>query len=67
MSRDELSRVPVIDQAKLCSKILLQDALSMGISEVQVIPSARCPVVRFMHAPSNVKMDLTLNNRYGLG
>lgn len=66
MSRDELSRVPLQDQVRLCSKILQAEGLNMGLADIQTIPSQRCPMVRFKHGPSSVHMDMTLNNRVAL-
>ncbi|CAG5124171.1 unnamed protein product [Candidula unifasciata] len=48
---------------KKLSQILLK---SPSVSKTLVIPSNRCPVVRFLHKSSNIKCDLSINNRKAL-
>ncbi|XP_064594868.1 speckle targeted PIP5K1A-regulated poly(A) polymerase-like [Liolophura sinensis] len=64
VSAKSLSEVTLFDKVKLVGRILTQ--FHPGCSDAHVIPSIRCPVVRFSHAPTGIKCDLSVNNRLGL-
>ena len=36
-----------------------------GIQNVVSVPTAKCPVVKFIHRDSGLSCDLSINNRYG--
>ena len=36
---------------------------STDFTRVESISGARCPVVKFVHSPSGIKCDLSVNNR----
>ncbi|XP_060558381.1 speckle targeted PIP5K1A-regulated poly(A) polymerase-like [Ruditapes philippinarum] len=60
----DLDKMGMTDQCKLISRILM-DHLE-GILDVQVIPSSRCPLVRFKYTNCDVKCDLSVNNKLAL-
>lgn len=37
-----------------------------GVHNVQAVPTARRPVVKFCHKESGLRGDISINNRYGL-
>ncbi|BFZ22732.1 hypothetical protein BsWGS_25771 [Bradybaena similaris] len=51
------------NKVKKLSQIL---SSSRGYTKVLMIPSSRCPVVRFLHQSSKIKCDLSINNRKAL-
>ncbi|XP_052792029.1 speckle targeted PIP5K1A-regulated poly(A) polymerase-like [Mya arenaria] len=59
----DLSRMGLQDQCKLMCRILTEHL--PGIQDPQVIPSNRCPIVRFKYG-DNIKCDLSLNNKLAL-
>ncbi|KAK7488187.1 hypothetical protein BaRGS_00020629, partial [Batillaria attramentaria] len=60
----QLREVPILDRARLLSRILTYHGKSCG--DVTYIPSARCPIARFVHMPTGIKCDMSVNNRLGL-
>lgn len=52
------------DKGKLISRILIEHAPSC--SNTQVIPSNRCPIIRFKHESSGIKCDLSIDNKLAL-
>ena len=57
----DLQRMGLQDQCKLISRILSEQL--PDIRDCQVVPSARCPIVRFKYE-GNIKCDLSLNNKW---
>ncbi|CAG2210021.1 TUT1 [Mytilus edulis] len=52
------------DKCKLISRILIEHA--PACSNTQIIPSTRCPIIRFKHESSGIKCDLSLDNQLAL-
>ncbi|XP_050405949.1 speckle targeted PIP5K1A-regulated poly(A) polymerase [Patella vulgata] len=60
----DLQQMSLYDKVKLVSRILCEKG--PGCNDIFCIPSTRCPVVRFVHEPSGLKCDLSVNNRLAL-
>ncbi|XP_071103920.1 speckle targeted PIP5K1A-regulated poly(A) polymerase-like [Haliotis cracherodii] len=60
----DLQLMTAYDKVKLVSRILVEHA--PGCNNIIVIPSARCPLIKFTHEPSGIKCDLSINNKLAL-
>ncbi|XP_076456171.1 LOW QUALITY PROTEIN: uncharacterized protein LOC143290532 [Babylonia areolata] len=60
----QLRQLSLVHRVKLMSRILMQHA--HHCTEVLFVPSMRCPIVRFLHSPTGIKCDLSINNRLAL-
>ncbi|KAL8616419.1 hypothetical protein ACOMHN_041022 [Nucella lapillus] len=60
----QLRQLSLVHRVKLMSRILMQHA--HHCVEVLFVPSVRCPIVRFVHSPTGIKCDLSINNRLAL-
>ncbi|KAK7092447.1 uncharacterized protein [Littorina saxatilis] len=60
----QLRPLSLVHRVKLLSRILMHHAGQC--TEVVFVPSVRCPIVRFVHAPTGIKCDLSINNRLAL-
>ena len=58
---NDLSKMSLGEQCKLISRILTDNM--DGLLDVSVIPSQRCPLVRFKNAGTDIKCDLSVNNK----
>ncbi|KAL3835818.1 hypothetical protein ACJMK2_021289 [Sinanodonta woodiana] len=63
LTPDEIHRLSLTEQCKLVSRIITEHI--PGVSEILVVPSTRCPVVRFKH-DFGIKCDLSVNNGLAL-
>ncbi|XP_033733315.1 speckle targeted PIP5K1A-regulated poly(A) polymerase-like [Pecten maximus] len=64
LGHDDMVKITPIDKAKLILRILVEHAPSC--SELTLIPSNRCPIVRFTHLESGIKCDLSIDNKLAL-
>ncbi|XP_067685867.1 speckle targeted PIP5K1A-regulated poly(A) polymerase-like [Haliotis asinina] len=60
----DLQEMTAYDKIRLVSRILVDHA--PGCNNIIVIPSARCPLIKFTHEPSGIKCDLSINNKLAL-
>ena len=57
----QLRQLSLVHRVKLMSRILMQHGHQC--TDVLFVPSIRCPIVRFLHLPTGIKCDLSINNR----
>ncbi|KAH3833034.1 hypothetical protein DPMN_106336 [Dreissena polymorpha] len=60
----DTNKMGLADQCKLICRILTEHL--EGIKDAQVVPSNRCPLVRFKYGSGDIKCDLSLNNKLAL-
>ncbi|RUS73657.1 hypothetical protein EGW08_018589 [Elysia chlorotica] len=51
---------------KTLQQVLTTRELSKTFSEVIFVPSTRCPIIKFIHKPTGIQCDLSLNNKKAL-
>ncbi|OWF46345.1 speckle targeted PIP5K1A-regulated poly(A) polymerase-like [Mizuhopecten yessoensis] len=64
LGHDDMIKMMPIDKAKLILRILIEHAPSC--EELTLIPSNRCPIVRFTHNDTGIKCDLSIDNKLAL-
>ncbi|CAL1526621.1 unnamed protein product [Lymnaea stagnalis] len=64
LTQDQQRDIAIDDLIKQVMKIL--NSRSHIYGETLIIPSHRCPIVKFLHRPTGIKCDLSLNNRKAL-
>ncbi|XP_060074932.1 speckle targeted PIP5K1A-regulated poly(A) polymerase-like [Ylistrum balloti] len=64
LGHDDIVKLMTIDKAKLILRILIEHA--PACSDLTLIPSNRCPIVRFTHLESGIKCDLSIDNKLAL-
>ena len=62
ITRKSLREVDLSTRIRFVGRLVLNDP-NNAFTDVITIPNARCPVVRFVHSPTGMKCDLTINNR----
>ncbi|XP_078581688.1 speckle targeted PIP5K1A-regulated poly(A) polymerase-like [Branchiostoma floridae x Branchiostoma japonicum] len=64
VSMEDIESASVEELLDLLASILKRCA--PGCAKVQVVPSARCPVVKFVHKDTGLHCDISINNRLAL-
>lgn len=64
LGHDDMIKILPVDKAKLILRILTDHA--PACTELTLIPSNRCPIVRFTHQDSGIKCDLSIDNKLAL-
>ncbi|CAH1242061.1 TUT1 [Branchiostoma lanceolatum] len=64
ISMDDIESASVEELLDLLASILKRCA--PGCAKVQVVPSSRCPVVKFIHKDTGLRCDISINNRLAL-
>ncbi|KAI8513629.1 Speckle targeted PIP5K1A-regulated poly(A) polymerase [Branchiostoma belcheri] len=64
ISMEDIESASVEELLALLANILKRCA--PGCAKVQVVPSSRCPVVKFVHKDTGLRCDISINNRLAL-
>ncbi|XP_078660631.1 speckle targeted PIP5K1A-regulated poly(A) polymerase-like [Branchiostoma floridae x Branchiostoma belcheri] len=64
ISMEDIESASVEELLSLLANILKRCA--PGCAKVQVVPSSRCPVVKFVHKDTGLRCDISINNRLAL-
>ncbi|XP_066301005.1 speckle targeted PIP5K1A-regulated poly(A) polymerase-like [Branchiostoma lanceolatum] len=64
ISMEDIESASVEELLDLLASILKRCA--PGCAKVQVVPSSRCPVVKFIHKDTGLRCDISINNRLAL-
>lgn len=61
LSQQEVDNMRPMDKLKLIQRIITEHAPSC--MDTRIIPSQRCPILRFTDYNSQIKCDLSINNK----
>lgn len=61
LSQQDVDGMRPMDKLKLIQRIITEHAPSC--METRIIPSQRCPIIRFTDYNSQIKCDLSINNK----
>lgn len=61
LSQQEMDNMRPMDKLKLIQRIITEHAPSC--MDTRIIPSQRCPILRFTDYNSQIKCDLSINNK----
>lgn len=62
VTRDSLRAASSAEHVQLIQRIL-QGSSQCAFSHFLTVPSTRCPIVRMLHVESDIRVDLSVNNR----